>query len=159
MKYEVSVVIDSPIELVFDLATNQTPQWSKVVVEDEVIHETEDGGVGTVLRIVTEDRGRRMEFEGEVTHFDPPHASAIRMVNNMLVIESAFRLEDLSGSTRITQLAMVKGRGLFRPVMWLMGIVASKASCKASEDELRRLKKYCEDYEEQKVESSGRASP
>ena len=43
MKNEASVEIDRPIEEVFRLTNEHIPEWSIVVVEDQVIDEKPDG--------------------------------------------------------------------------------------------------------------------
>ena len=70
MHSTVSIEIDRPIDEVFTYTNEKVAEWSLTVVEDEPIQDT--GGVGTTFRCVTEDHGRRMEFHGVVTHWDPP---------------------------------------------------------------------------------------
>ena len=77
MKNGISVDIARPIEDVFILANDHVSVWSSIVVEDELLHLADDGGVGTKFRTVTEDRGRRMEFDGEEVEYEPPTRSAI----------------------------------------------------------------------------------
>lgn len=67
-----SVEIDRSIEDVFRLTNDHVAEWSIIVVEDEVLEETPDF-VGSSFRTVTEENGRRMEFQGTVTHYKPPH--------------------------------------------------------------------------------------
>ena len=143
MRNEVSVEIDRPIDEVFRLTNEHLPEWSIIVVEDEVIDETPEG-VGTTFRTVTEDHGKRMEFQGVVTRYDPPHANAVRMTGTMFDIETEFRFEDLSGRTRVTQTANVTGKGFFRLFMFVCGWMMNKSHCKASENELDSLKNFCE---------------
>ena len=110
MQNEGSVEIDRPIDEVF-LHTNAcVAEWSIVVVENEVLEEKPEG-VGTTFRTVTEDHGRRMEFQGVVTRHDPPHASAVRMIGKAFDIEAEYSFEDLSGRTRVTQRSSVSGKG------------------------------------------------
>ncbi|MFG0334909.1 MAG: hypothetical protein ACF8TS_16255, partial [Maioricimonas sp. JB049] len=78
MQSEGSIVIDRPIEEVFHLTCDRVPEWSLVVVEEETLERTPDGA-GTRFRTVTEDHGRRMEFEGVVTRYEPPTLSAIQL--------------------------------------------------------------------------------
>ncbi len=143
MKHEVSVEIDHPIDEVFRLANDHMPEWSVTVVEDEILNETPDG-VGSTFRMVTEEKGRRMEFDGVVTTYDPPRVSAVQMTNAMLDIETQFTFEEVSGKTRVTQNATVKGKGIYKLMMFVFGLFAHKSSCKASENELNCLKRYCE---------------
>lgn len=146
MRNEVSVEIDRPIDDVFRLTNNHVAEWS-IVVEDEVLEE-QPAGVGTTFRTVTEDHGKRMEFQGVITRYDPPYASAIRLTNDMLDIETEFTFEDLSGRTRVTQTANVSGKGFYKLLMFLFGWLMNKSSCKSSEDELNSLKRFCEDRSE-----------
>ena len=67
-----SIEIDKPIDVVFEYTINHVAEWSTIVVEDEVVEEKNGGGVGTTFRSVTEERGRRMEFAGEVTQYERP---------------------------------------------------------------------------------------
>ncbi|MHC4380600.1 MAG: hypothetical protein ACYSU1_05880, partial [Planctomycetota bacterium] len=68
---EITLEFEAPIEKVFEVATKRVVEWSEIVVEDETLAETEDG-VGTTFRMVTEERGTRMEFAGKVLKHDPP---------------------------------------------------------------------------------------
>ena len=94
MRNEVSVEIGRPIEDVFRLTTERMPEWSIIVVEDEVIDQKPEG-VGTTFRTVTEDHGKRMEFQGVITRYDPPHANAVRLTGQAFDIETEFTFEDL----------------------------------------------------------------
>lgn len=143
MRNEATIEIDRPIEDVFRLANEHIAEWSIVVIEDEVINETPDG-VGTTFRSVTEDQGKRMEFQGVVTRYDPPYLNAVTLKNNVLHIETEFQFEDLSGRTRVTQTAEVKGKGFYKPMMFVFGLFMKKSSCDASHNELESLKSYCE---------------
>ena len=75
MRSTLSVEVDRPIAEVFDYSMNNVSEWSITCVEDEVLQEKPEG-VGTTFRIVTEERGQRMEFQGVVTRHEPPTASA-----------------------------------------------------------------------------------
>lgn len=143
MQNEASVEIDRPSDEVFRLTNNHVAEWSIVVVENEVLDEKPEG-VGTTFRTVTEDHGKRMEFQGVVTRHDPPHASAIRMTGDAFDIEAEYTFEDISGRTRVTQKSTVTGKGFFKVFMALFGWLMDKSSCKALEKELDSLKRFCE---------------
>ena len=145
MKNSGSVEIDRPIEEVFKLTNEHVPEWSIIVVEDEVIQETPEG-VGTTFRTVTEEGGRQMVFDGIVTRYEPPYINAIQLTGQMFDIETEYEFEDLSGRTRVTQRAAVTGKGFFKVFMFLFGWMMNKSHCKASENELQSLKKFCEEY-------------
>lgn len=140
-----SIEIDRSIDEVFRLTTEHVAEWSIIVVEDELIEEKPEG-VGTTFRTVTEDHGKRMEFQGVVTRHDPPRAQAIQLTGQMFDIETEYAFEDLSGRTRVTQRANVTGKGFFKLVMLLTGWLMNKSHCKATENELDSLKRFCEEY-------------
>ena len=143
MQSTASVTIDREIDDVFQLTQN-VAQWSNIVVEDEVVEDKNDGGVGTRFRTVTEDHGRRMDFDGEITCHEPPHRHAIKMTGNSFDIEAEYTFDDLAGQTRVTQTSSVKGRGVFGVFLLLFGWLMTKGSCDALQKELDSLKAYCE---------------
>ena len=143
MRNEISIEIDRPIDEVFRLTNDHLPEWSLIVVADDVIEQTPEG-VGTTFRTVTEDHGKRMEFQGVITRHEPPFVNAVRLTGTMFDIETEFTFEDLSGRTRVTQTADVTGKGFFKLFMFLFGWMMHKSHCKASEDELESLKRFCE---------------
>lgn len=140
---ESTVEIDAPIEKVFDVANNRIVDWSLVVVEDEILEETEDG-VGTTFRVVTAERGKRMEFAGKVLKYDPPFANSVEMIGQHfdIFVESTF--EDLGGRTRMTQVSNVQGKGIVRLMFTLFGWMMRKSSCEAQNKELESLKALAE---------------
>ena len=144
MQNEVSIEIDRAIEDVFRLTRNHVAEWSITVVEEEVLDEKPDG-VGTTFRTVTENHGKRMEFQGIVTRYDPPHAYAVQMTGDMVDIETEVTFEDVSGRTRVTQRANVTGKGALGLFLFLFGWMMKQSHCKASAAEFESLKRYCED--------------
>jgi Polyketide cyclase / dehydrase and lipid transport len=133
-----SVEIDRPINEVFTYANEKVAEWSLTVVEDEVIEDKD--GVGTTFRCVTEEKGRRMEFQGVVTHWEPPTRSAVNLTGPMFDIEAEYRFEDLNGRTRVTQESTVKGKGFVKVMFFLFGWLMKKQGCKAVTNELESLK-------------------
>jgi len=145
MQHELSVEIDRPIEAVFERTLHDITQWSLTCVEDEIIDEVNGGGVGTRFRMVTEDRGKRMEFEGIVTQHEPPNLSEAHMAGHYFDINALYVFEDLGGSTRVTQVATVNGKGFMRLMLMVMGVFMKKSSCDAMQKELASLKRHCEE--------------
>lgn len=142
MRSEASVVINRPIAEVFQLTNDDVPQWSIIVVSEEKFGDTP--GVGAKFRTVTNDRGRQMEFDGEVTRWDPPYASAIHMVGKAFNIDAAYTFEDYDGRTRVTQVSNVQGKGLTKVMFFCLGWMFRKSSCDALQKELDSLKQFCE---------------
>ncbi len=145
IKTEGSVEIDRPIHEVFRLTNEDVAKWSIVVDESELLDGTEKG-VGTRFRSVTEDHGKRMEFQGIVTAYDPPYASAVKLTGDMFDIEAAYSFEDLGQRTKVTQFSTVTGKGFVKLFFLLCGWMMNKASGDALAKELNSLKRYCETY-------------
>lgn len=143
MDTEASVEIDRPIEAVFDYTIHNVAEWSTIVVADEVIDRTPDM-VGTTFRVVTEERGRKMEFQGVVTRHAPPTGHTVRLVGSHFDIEADYRFEDLGGRTRVTQHSTVKGKGFVRVMFFLCGWLMRKSGCDALHKELANLKRLVE---------------
>lgn len=145
MKNQGSIVVDQPIDRVFEYTTNHVADWSLTVVEDEPLDTKPDGGVGSTFRCVTEDHGRRMEFQGEVTRHEPPRFSAVSLVGKQFNIEVLYTFEEENGSTRVTQASVVKPNGIVMKVLFaIIGPFAKKASCEATAKELASLKEKLE---------------
>ncbi len=144
MKQRGSVEIDRPIDEVFHYTNDKVAEWSLTVVEDEVIEEKPDR-VGTTFRCLTEDHGRRMEFQGVVTRHEPPNASAIQLTGQQFDVEAEYLFEDLGGRTRVTQRSTVTPKGLLKVVFFLFGWMMKKSTCKAVQNELNNLKRLMEE--------------
>lgn len=144
MRQESSVEIDRPIAEVFDYTLNHVPDWSLTVVEDEVIDGDPGGGVGTTFRTVTEEKGRRMEFEGRVTRHEPPTVGAVVLTGKHFDIDVEYRFEDLGGRTRVTQRSEIQGKGVTKLMFLLFGWMIKKSGCDAVDRELASLKRNAE---------------
>lgn len=148
MLSESSVEIERPIEEVFEYTNNNVAEWSKTVIKDEVIDE-KPGRVGTTFLCVTEENGRQLEFQGLVTRYEPPTASAVQLTGKYFDIEAEYFFEDLSGRTRVTQRANVSGKGFTKVMFFLFGWMMYKSGCKAQENELNSLKRLLEEQPSQ----------
>jgi len=112
MKTTTDVEISRPLSEVFRYTLENVADWSITVVEDEVIEETPEH-VGTTFRIVTEDRGRRMEMNGEVTRYELDRLSEIHLTSTAFDIDALYEFEDLGGGrTRVTESAEVHPKGI-----------------------------------------------
>ena len=143
MQTKSSVEIERPIAEVFEYTTSRVADWSLVVAEDKVIDE-KPGGVGTTFRTITEERGRRMEFDGVVTRHQPPTAHSVVMKGQQFDMKAEYLFEDLGGRTRVTQRSTVTGKGLFYVMLVLFGALLRKSSCEALDKELANLKRKLE---------------
>src|SRR5262245_10943732 len=85
MQTTMSVEIDRPSYQVFDYTIHNVAEWSSIVVKDEVIDEKPEG-VGSTFRVTTEEKGRRMEFDGLVTRHEPPTVHAVLLTGKQFDI-------------------------------------------------------------------------
>ncbi len=145
MKTEASIEIDRPIEQVFELTNGNVAKWSTVVTEEVVIEDRNNGDVGTKFRLVTEERGKQMVFDGEVTEHRPPRSSRSRLTGKYFDIDAHYLFEDLrNGRTRVTQQAEVTGKGLVKVMMFFMGLFMKKSGNESAQKEMRSLKAFVE---------------
>lgn len=146
MHTEATVEIDLPIEEVFEYTIHNVAEWSPTVIEDEVI-EAKPEGVGTRFRVVTGDRGQRMEFEGVVTRHEPPRAHSVRLEGKSFDIEADYAFEDAGKRTRVTERSTIRAKGFVRGMLVLFGWLMKRSGCKALERELANLKRILEERE------------
>ena len=116
----------------------------QVSVEDTVINETPDR-VGTTFKCVTESRGKRLDFQGEVTRWKRPHVSAINLVGDSFDIEAAYFFETTPDGTRVTQKAVISPKGFLKVVFFLCGWMMGQATCDEAQKELDNLKRLLEE--------------
>ncbi|TWT81746.1 Polyketide cyclase / dehydrase and lipid transport [Planctomycetes bacterium CA13] len=137
-----SIETDRPIDEVFVYTNDKVADWSLTVVENEIIEDKH--GVGSTFRCVTEEKGRRMEFQGVTSLWEPPTKSAISLTGELFDIEAEYRFEDLGGRTRVTQESTVRGKGFAKIMFFLFGWLMKKQGCDAVTKELESLKEKLE---------------
>ncbi|MEO1524836.1 MAG: hypothetical protein AAFX06_05335 [Planctomycetota bacterium] len=93
---------------------------------------------------MTEERGKQMVFHGVVTAYELPRLQAIHMAGQYFDIDTEFQFEERDGHTRVTQFADVRGKGLFKLILWSTGWLMKKSQCEAAQKELENLKHFCE---------------
>ena len=101
--------------------------------------------MGSTFRVVTEEHGKQMEFQGVVTVYDAPHRHHVEMTGKSFDIDSEFTFAELSPNrTLATQSADVTGKGFFKIILFCTGWLMKKSQCDASNKELESLKAFCE---------------
>ena len=143
MQNTLSIEIECPIEEVFRITNEQVAEWSLTVVANKVLDEGQQG-LGTRFQTITEDQGHRLVFDGVVTCYEPPFKSAVKLTGKMFDIETEFNFEESFGKTRVTQTAKVRGKGFFEFYMFLFGWFMKRGQRRASTNELKNLKRLCE---------------
>jgi uncharacterized protein YndB with AHSA1/START domain len=143
-EYSASVVIDRPIEQVFDFlaAGVNDPKFSPRVLE---IAQATDGtpGVGTVFKSTVKDAGMKSQREFEYTEFERPTKLRWRenSKNAVTVPEGGYDLEPANGAAKLTLHNVFEGHGLGK---LLVGI-ALRGARKDADAFAQRIKQAVED--------------
>lgn len=143
MKTSATIEILREPEVVFEFTTKHVADWSKIVVSDETISE-KPGGVGTTFRTITDDRGRRMEFAGEVTVHEPPRSHSVIMKGKQFDMEIDYFFKGMQGRTEVTQTSIIIPKGTMKILFFLFGCVMKSSGCRAAQEELENLKRLLE---------------
>jgi uncharacterized protein YndB with AHSA1/START domain len=113
-RFESTVVIDRPIEEVFDFLADgeNDPKFSPRVLE---IKKTTDGppGVGTIYASTVKDAGMTTQREFKITEFERPTRIRWAEVSKNLVMapEGGYDLAPEGSGTRLTVYNVLEGRG------------------------------------------------
>jgi hypothetical protein len=84
--------------------------------------------------------GQRLRYVWEVTRYDPPTAFALRTVFGPLRPTIRLLLEPLGSGTRLTLVADVELRGVYRPI----ALLVKRITRRQFETQLRTLKELLE---------------
>lgn len=118
MRFEESVVINQPVEKVFDYVSNplNLPEWQGPPTEVRDLQQSKPGGLreGDKFVTVLEFLGRQYETPTEVTAYEPYRRLSYRGTGGPVPTEIAFIFEEAPGKTRFTQSQEVEPGGFFR---------------------------------------------
>ena len=145
MKQSHHLELEAPPEKVFFWLddSDRVMQWAKGVVENEDLTTTEEG-VGSTFRQVYEENGRKMEFQGTCTAYEKDKRLAIHMTGKMFDLDVDYRLDDLGGRTRLTQVSEVRWKGLMKLFSPIMSWMAKKQGDDCLTEDFGRLKSLVE---------------
>jgi uncharacterized protein YndB with AHSA1/START domain len=146
MKNTYSLEIDAPPERVFACIYDgeHLKQWLPNLVENEVLV-AEERGVGSKFRQVYLENGRRMEMVGDVVGFERNRFLACAIRGQSFDLSVEYRLENLGGRTRLTQVSEVRFNGVpMRMMSVLLRPLIKKASQKQLDSGFAKLKKLAE---------------
>jgi carbon monoxide dehydrogenase subunit G len=123
---EVSIVINRPLEEVFDFLSHleNNMKWRTGMIAAE---KTSPGpvGVGTTYRMINEVFGRRIEGEAEFTEYVPNRS--YRTVNRSgLPIETRRTFEQVPGGTKVTFTVKADVGGVPRPFWPLISAIGRR---------------------------------
>jgi uncharacterized protein YndB with AHSA1/START domain len=138
-RFEATVVVDRPIEEVFDFLADGTndPKFSPRVLD---IAKTTEGepGVGTVYASTVKDAGVKTKREFKITEFERPTRIRWQEISKNLVMapEGGYDLAPEGEGTRVTIHNVLEGHGLGK----LLEPLALRGARKGADDFGRSIK-------------------
>ena len=138
MKLQKTVVVDKPIETVFDYLSDftTTTQWDPGTVS--TVRQAGDGGVGTTYRNTSEFMGRKTELNYVVQELIPAHRISLRGENRTVISVDTMSFRRVEAGTEVTYAAEFTFKGaarfvapLFKPALEKLGQQAETGLRKA----------------------------
>jgi uncharacterized protein YndB with AHSA1/START domain len=140
-KIEGEIVIDRPVEAVFDFVADQRnePQYNPRMVRAAKIT---DGpvGKGTVFRSATRSMGRTADMRIELTGYDRPARLASRTTMRQADIDGALTFEPAPAGTRMRWSWQVRPKGAVR----LLAMVITWMGSRQEQRIWTSMKRYLE---------------
>ncbi|HJO83392.1 MAG: SRPBCC family protein [SAR202 cluster bacterium] len=141
MKVELEIMIERPVDVVLDYITDisKFTQWAENAVEAV---QTSDGpvGVGTTCRIVNKTMGKTLEYEFEVTEFDPGNRYTASSTSGPFPMSMTYVVEQVGDKTKLHSLTEAEPGG----IMALAGPLMNRKIKKQFESAHKNLKKLLE---------------
>ena len=134
MKFENSIVINKPVEQVFEFVTNprNNAKWQTDILELEITSKNHFG-LGATYRCVNRFMGRRIESENKITDYAAGKACCIRITNGVLTGKCSMSFTRFEDGTKFT----VSGNLDMRYFKLLKMIATRKINQQIKEDMLR----------------------
>ena len=140
-RLEHSVVINRPIEQVFEYVTNieNAPKWKSRLLE---VTRTSEGpvGVGTTTTHVGQFLVWRPKTNAEITEYKPNRKLGFKTTSGLLLAMGEFTFESVEGGTRVTLVSGMKPTGFLK----LVGPILARPSQSHLETEFAKLKELLE---------------
>ncbi len=117
MRFEYTIVINQPVEKVFNYLSNPAnlPEWQGPPTEIRNLQQTTPGQLreGDKFTTVLQFLGRRYETPTEVSAYEPNRRLSYRGTGGPVPTQITFLLEEVSGGTRFTHSQEVEPGGFF----------------------------------------------
>ena len=114
IKLEQSIVINRPVEEVYDFVTDveKASQWRSGVVESKKI--SAEPAVGATASEVMQFMGRRMETTYEITEYEPNKRFGFKVISGPVPMEGVYAFESVEGGTKLDFTVEGDAGGFFR---------------------------------------------
>lgn len=115
IKIETSVVINRPVEEVFEFTDNveNAQQWQSELSESEYTSEP-PVQVGTTVRQARQYLGRRFESTWEITEYEPNRKVRFKATSGPIPFEGEVTLDSVEGGTKYTVVIEAEPGGFFK---------------------------------------------
>ncbi len=127
IRFEVSIVINRPLEEVFAFLSNleNNSKWRSGQIE---ARKTSEGpiGVGTTYRMVNNVLGQRLEGEAEVTEYEPNRKQASTSKSGYFPLAAQRIFERAVGGTRVRFVVEAEPGGIFKVAEPLLASMAKR---------------------------------
>lgn len=140
-RYELSTVINRPIEEVFSVLTDleNDLKWRSEWVDARKTSESPIG-IGTRFSLIARAFGRRMETVYETIQYEPNRIAAWKAMSGPLPLTFQRIFERVEGGTHLTIIYEAELRGFFKLVMPLL----AGSVTRQHEGDLRKVKELME---------------
>ena len=114
IKLEHSIVINRPVEEVYDFVTDveKASQWRSGVVESKKI--SDEPAVGATASEVMQFLGRRMETTYEITEYEPNRKFGFKVISGPVPMEGVYTFESVGSGTKLDFTVEGEAGGFFR---------------------------------------------
>ena len=117
MRFEYTIVINQPVEKVFDYVSNPVnlPEWQGPPTEIRDLQQTTSGRLreGDRFTTVLQFLGRRYETPTEVSAYEPNRGLSYRGTGGPVPTQMTFIFEEVPGGTRFTHSQEVEPGSFF----------------------------------------------
>lgn len=149
MELQQSIIINRPIEEVFDVATchERCVVWRGPIVGAQ---KTSDGptGVGSSYRHTLTLLGQQVETEPVITAWEPPHRAEFENRKGPATYKSVFVLEPVEEGTKLTTGIQIEIIGIYKHIP---NVLVKQAAYRQHKADLQSLKELMESGTEIKV--------
>lgn len=114
---EQSIIINRPIEEVFDVATCQERclVWRGPIIATKKLSDG-PSGVGSTFAHTVKFLGVTVEANPEITEWEPPYRATVENRTGPVSYDSTFTFEATDGGTKMTTRIAASPRGAFRHI-------------------------------------------
>lgn len=145
MKTTYTTEINAPPSDVFYFLEDgeRLKEWLPNLIEHEDLEITEEK-VGSTARQVFLENGQRMEMTGKTTAYEANKRLAAECCGKSFDLTVDYKLEDLDGSTRVTQDSELRFKGFLKLIGPMMLLFTKKSAQKTMDETYDKLRALAE---------------